>query len=144
LILGLNCINDFRKGYKKKDKIEVALTLPKYIDAGAYQDTLHLIESPPSLKIPTSAKRVSGPVGMSYVIAAHHVHSQFTDEEMQEALQRFLKRKICEMVGKGYYEDLAHWLKIAYFNETENPLAPKQALLKMYDYLIDVEYPGDA
>jgi len=126
----------------KKDKVSIALAISAYIDAFAYEATLELIESTPGLKQPSSAKRVSGPAGMSYIIAAHHVRDEYSADEVQAALQKFLQRKMCEWVH-GHYSTLARWLKIAYFNESETPLTPKETLLKAYDYLLDAEYPGD-
>lgn len=124
------------------DKTETSYLLSEYIDARAYKKALALFEATPGTIKPPSAGQAKTEGQMSYAIAAMRERGEFTIEEVSDALEKFFRRTIGVMLREGQSPAVARWMKIAYFNETSNPLEPEAALLKCYDFLPGVEFPG--
>ena len=75
---------------------------------------------------------------MSYVIARHRLGLQYTSDEIQDALDRFLKRNVPKWCDGGQVQTLARWMKIAFWKPGDDPVA---TLLKCYDYLPGLSPP---
>ncbi len=119
---------------KRKDKIGVSLGILTYVNAGAFERTLEIIESTPRLALPTSLT-ARNEAQMAYILSRHHLGLQYSPSEVHTATTRFLKRNIDTWLSNGHSDRAAEWLKIIYWNDSDRALSPKQVLMKAYDYL---------
>lgn len=120
------------------NKYEVQLTLPKYLDAEAYDTLFHRFAAV-GLKVPKSLPRIKGEGTMAYVLARHRLGLEYSDEEVDKALHSFLKRNVrSEWIERGGYTTAARWMKIAFWKPGDDPVA---TFLKCYDYLGDFDPP---
>ncbi len=121
-----------------KDKYEVQLTLPLYLEAEAYDALFHRFAAA-ELKVPASLPRIRPEGTMSYVLARHRLGLEYTDDEVVRSLRSFLKRNVfSEWLSRGQYDTAARWMKIAHWKPGDDPIA---TLLKCYDYMDQFETP---
>ncbi len=140
----VGCWESYNAEHPDFDKAETSIVLPEYIDARAYKEALAFFDTTPGMNKPASPARVKTEGQMSYVIAAMHERKEYTFEEVTGALGKFLKRSAARLLADGQSAAVARWMKIAHFNEVSHPLPAEEALLKVYDYLPNVEFPGYA
>jgi hypothetical protein len=121
----------------RPDKSEVQLTLTAYLDAEEYETLVKRFEAT-GLKAPRNLRQIQGEGTMSYVIARHRLGLQYTSDDIQDALDRFLKRNVPKWCDGGHVQTLARWMKIAFWKPGDDPIA---TLLKCYDYLPGIGPP---
>ncbi len=119
---------------KRKDKIGISLGILTYVNAGAFERTIEILESTPRLALPTSLT-ARNEAQMAYILSRHHLGLQYSPSEVHTATTRFLKRNIDTWLSNGHSDRAAEWLKIIYWNDSDRALSPKQVLMKAYDYL---------
>jgi hypothetical protein len=117
-----------------KDKIEVSLVLPTYINARAFERTLEIF-AVARIPEPKSLEGIRNGAQMSYVLARHRMGLDYTADEVDGALKRFLMRHMDKWLGDGHAVQAAEWMKIAYWDPHEAEMSPKEAILKCYDHL---------
>lgn len=117
-----------------KDKTNISMVMPHYVDAGAYQHALDLFHGA-SLKPAASLSQIKTEGQMCYVICRHVLGHEYSAEEVAAGLKRFLNRAVNYWLLDGIWDRAAEWMKIVHWNGHEPELTAKQALLKCYDYL---------
>jgi hypothetical protein len=120
-----------------KDKSEVSFVLKNYADAGAYVRAIEIFDAVPGFAPPESLSKIRSEGQMVYILAQHHVHGQFTKNEVADAGEKFLKRNVEQFLGNGRYIDAVQWLKILHWNDTDRTVSPIDIVMKCYDYLPD-------
>jgi hypothetical protein len=122
----------------ESQKTEVQLTLPHYLDAEEYDVLFQRFEEA-GLKAPKNLRNIKGEGTMSYVLARHRLGLEYSADEVQAALNSFLKRNVrAAWLDRGLYTDVALWMKIAFWKPGDDPI---ETLLRCYDYLPDFERP---
>jgi hypothetical protein len=126
---------------KSIDKVNVQLSLAPYIEAKRYETIIHRYESS-RLTPPKNIRRIQGEGTMCYVMARQRLGLDYTTEEVEAALNTFIKRRIGDWM-EGLYTTAARWMKIAHWKPGDDPIA---TILRVYDYLPELEppkYPPD-
>ena len=121
------------KWYQTKnivDRGEVQLALVPYLEAEQF-DTLMARYESVGLTKPKSLRHIKGEGTMCYVLARHRLGLDYTDDEISQALQTFLKRCMEDWLF-GHYCTVARWMKIAHWKPGDDPIA---TVLRCYDYL---------
>jgi hypothetical protein len=119
-------------------KSEVQAALPYYLDAEEYETLMRRYESA-GLTRPATLRRIQGEGTMCYVIARHRLGLDYTPEEIEAAVDTFLKRRVLQWLGyDGAYRDAAHWMKLAFWKKGDDPIA---TVLRCYDYLPGLKPP---
>jgi len=117
---------------RKVMKIEIQLTLPRYLEAQEYIKLIERYEQA-GLKKPSNLRRIQGQGTMCYAIARQRLGLEYTAEEVADGLERFLKRRVPIWLGPdGNYDGVALWMKIAHWRPGDDPIA---TLLRCYTYL---------
>jgi hypothetical protein len=123
------------------DRVSVSLVLPHYISGNAYERALEVFAACPKLKPPEDLKKVRSEAQVCYVIARQRLGLEYSAEEVQEALAKFLTRNVdSSWLADGHSLRAAEWMKIAHWREGADPFA---TVLKAYDYLPDVTPPQE-
>jgi hypothetical protein len=119
-------------------KTEVQAALPHYLDAEEYETLMRRYEGA-GLTKPANLRRIQGEGTMCYVIARHRAGLDYTAEEIEAAVDTFLKRRVPQWLGyDGAYTDAAHWMKLAFWKKRDDPIA---TVLRCYDYLPGLKPP---
>jgi hypothetical protein len=127
--------------YVGNDRISVSLVLPHYVSGHAYERALEVFAACPKLQPADDLNKIRGEAQMCYVIARQRLGLEYSAEEVQEALAKFLKRHVdSSWLAKGHSLRAAEWMKIAHWREGADPFA---TVLKAYDYLPDVLPPQE-
>jgi hypothetical protein len=122
------------QGKHVRDKIEIGLTLPSYVDARAYAEALVRFDDA-GMKPPVSLTRVRSEAQMSYVLCRHYLTGECGRAEVDMAIRKFLKYNVNAWLTEGDYLRAAQWMKIAHWSGEETPLSARKAVLACYDYL---------
>ncbi len=70
---------------------------------------------------------------MCYVFCRQRLGQEFSSEEVDAALERFLMRNMdSTWLASGHYGRAAEWMKIAHWRAGDDPIA---TVLRCYDYL---------
>lgn len=117
-----------------RDKTNISLLLPNYVDAGAYREALELF-SGAKLKPAASLAQIRTEGQMCYVLCRHLLGEEYSAAEVAAGLRRFLDRAVNHWLLDGHWDRAAEWMKIVHWNGREHELTAVQALLKCYDYL---------
>ena len=120
------------------DDTEIQLTLPLYLEAQAYERVIEIFEQK-AIKPPKSLKHIRGEGTMSYVLARARQTHDHSAPELQDALDRFLRRQVRYWLGYGHYTNAARWMKIAFWQTGTDAVS---TLLRCYDYLPEFERPA--
>jgi hypothetical protein len=126
-----------------RDRAEVSLVLPVYVDAGLFERVLEIFQATPGLSPPTSSA-IQGEARMSYVVSRYRLGLQYTAAEFNAMTTKFLNRNVDAWLGEGHWSRAARWMKIIHWNGADPPITAKEALLKCYDYLPGRLPPGKA
>ncbi len=132
----------FIQGDIGRDKVEVSFILPNYVDAGRYDRALEIFENTPGLKKPIRPNQIRGEARMVYVMCRCKLGLEYTEEQMQVALNSFLNRNVNNWLVRGQAQRAAKWMKIAYWNDNRDRLTPGDAVLKCYDHLPHCQPPS--
>jgi hypothetical protein len=123
-----------------RDKIEASLVVPAYVSARALQRALEIIAMA-RIPEPKSLNGIRSEAQMSYALARHRLGLEFTSDEIDTALQRFLTRHMDKWLGDGHAVRAAEWMKIAYWDPSESRISPHDAILKCYQHLPNCTRP---
>lgn len=118
-----------------RDKIELSLSLPTYVDAGAFTRVLEIFAAVPALSAPRSLQAIRSEAQMAYVLSRHHLGRDYEPDAVQAALGAFLTKNMDKWLADGHFLRAAEWLKIAYWNGNETPPSPKEVLLMCYTHM---------
>lgn len=122
----------------KTAKWDIQLALTEFLEAGQYERIVERFEWAGAKK-PASLRHIRGEGSMCYVIARQRLGLEYTCEEVDAALETFLKRHVPEWLGwQGRAIDTARWMKLALWKKGDDPIA---TLLRAYDYLKDLKPP---
>jgi hypothetical protein len=124
-----------------KDKVNVSLLLPIYVDAGAYQKALQLFASS-GLTAPKSLGSVRNESQMAYVLCRYRLSEDFAETEVKLATCKFLNSNVDSWLTSGHFVRTAEWMKIVHWREGKSDISAKDALLKCYDHLSDCSRPS--
>jgi hypothetical protein len=117
-----------------KDKTEVGLTLPEYVDARAYDQALAMFHNA-GMKPPASLARVRSEAQMSYVLCRYQLREGYEQPEIEATIKRFLKGHVNTWLLDGQYTRAAEWMKIAHWSGEASAAGARDAVLHCYDYL---------
>ncbi len=118
------------QGKGNLNRTEMQLSLLPYLQSGQL-DTLMARYESVGLTKPKSLRHIKGEGTMCYVLARHRLGLDYTDDEISQALQTFLKRCMEDWLF-GHYCTVARWMKIAHWKPGDDPIA---TVLRCYDYL---------
>ncbi len=124
-----------------RDKREIGLTLPCYVDARAYTEALARFDYA-GMKPPASLARIRSEGQMSYVLCRHYLTGEYDRAEVDMAIRKFLKYNVNTWMDEGDYLRAAEWMKIAHWSGEETPLSARAAVLACYNYLAASPPPG--
>lgn len=125
----------------RNDKFGISLTLPDYLDAGEYVRALELFERTKGLKPPVNINRIGNEAGMVYVLSRFYLGLEYDEPEVKKALNTFLNRNVNIWLVRGHADRAALWMKIAYWNKSNEEISPREAIMKCYDHLPGVNPP---
>ncbi|HEY5411637.1 MAG TPA: hypothetical protein VIJ94_13025 [Caulobacteraceae bacterium] len=117
-----------------RNRIEVSLILPRYVDAGAYSLALARYAGA-GMQPPASLDRVVTEGQMCYVLCRFYLGQEYSADDVAKALKRFLNRAVNHWLLEGDFVRAAEWMKIVHWNGHQGELSAKDAVLKCYDYL---------
>lgn len=123
-----------------KDKVNVSLALPTYVDAGAYQRALELFASA-GLTAPNSRSSVKNEGQMAYLLCRHRLGENSTEAEVNSVTRKFLDVNVDAWLSNGHFIRTAEWMKIVYWQQGKAGVSAKEALLKSYDHLPEYRRP---
>ncbi len=119
-------------------KTEVQAALPGYLDAEEYETLMRRYEGA-GLTKPANLRRIQGEGTLCYVIARERLGLEYTTEEIEAAIDRFLNRRIPQWLGgDGHWTGAARWMKLAFWKKGDDPIA---TVLRCYDYLPGLKPP---
>ena len=125
----------------RNDKFGISLTLPDYLDAGEYVRALELFERTKGLKPPVNINKIGNEAGMVYVLSRFYLGLEYNEAEVKKALNTFLNRNVNTWLVRGHADRAALWMKIAYWNKSNEIISPREAVMKCYDHLPGVNPP---
>ncbi|HEX3725352.1 MAG TPA: hypothetical protein VHV08_03885 [Pirellulales bacterium] len=108
-----------------------------YLDAGEYETLMRRYEIA-GIKEPRQLGSIRGEGTMAYAMAQQRLGLKHTAEEVHGALDTFLKRNVDTWLGTGHSDTVARWMKIAFWQPPDDPIA---MLLRCYDYLPELDRP---
>jgi hypothetical protein len=117
-----------------KNKPEIGLTLPQYVDARAYDQALALFHNA-GMKPPASLARVRSEAQMSYVLCRYQLGEAYEQPEVETTIKRFLKGHVNTWLLDGQYLRAAEWMKIAHWSGEASAASARDTVLHCYDYL---------
>jgi hypothetical protein len=117
-----------------KNKTEVGLTLPEYVDARAYDQALAMFHNA-GMKPPASLARVRSEAQMSYVLCRYQLGEAYEQPEVETTIKRFLKGHVNTWLLDGQYLRAAEWMKIAHWSGEASAASARETVLACYDYL---------
>jgi hypothetical protein len=117
-----------------KDKANISLTLPTYVDAQVYRRALQIFMSS-GMSVPKSHTSIRNDGQMAYILCRHRLGEEFADTETALASRNFLVKNMDNWLARGHFAQAAEWMKIVYWRSGTAGLSAKAALLKCYDHL---------
>ncbi len=117
-----------------KNKPEVGLTLPEYVDARAYREALAMFHNA-GMKPQASLARIRSETQMSYVLCRYQLGEAYEQPEVETTIKRFLKGHVNTWLLDGQYLRAAEWMKIAHWSGEASAASAREAVLHCYDYL---------
>lgn len=106
-----------------------------YVMSGNYEACIKLLEGQTKFPVPENGStNVRSPRGMSYIVASHSLGGGWTHEELAKSYKSFFRRYMLECANGGQLEEIAQWMKLAFWREAGD-LSPEMALRKVMDYL---------
>jgi hypothetical protein len=123
------------------NKSEISLTLPKYVDASAYQEALERFAHA-HLSPPESLSSIRNEGQMCYALCRNKINGEYPSAELRSSIEIFLKRNVNSWLVDGHLLRAAEWMKIVHWREGAAGLSPKQAVLSCYAYLPGAKGPG--
>lgn len=131
------CEDHFLKNSKSgKDRVNVSMVLPAYLDAGAYHRGLQLFDSI-GFRIPSSYTSIRHEAPMTYILCRHLLGEDFLSTETESLTANFLNRSVENWLINGHFVRVAEWMKITYWNQRKEDRQAKQSLLKCLDHLTE-------
>jgi hypothetical protein len=118
-----------------RDRVNMSLTLPGYVNAGAYQEVLDWFARTPRSRSPKDLGCIRDEGQMSYVICRFRLGLEYSDSEVAFATDKFLTRNMDGWLGSGHLVSTAEWMKIIYWKDGKTGLSPRDAILKSYQHL---------
>ncbi len=126
---------------EKPDWESLDIILPQYLNARAVQLVCAVAEEN-GVKALQRRTGIRTPRVMAYVLAKAECSDDGVGEGEMDALRRLLGRTIGPVfLAKGWYDEAAIWLKIAYWNYADTKPSPKEVLMRAYDHMPDVAPP---
>jgi hypothetical protein len=116
-----------------KDSQQVALIAPTFVDAGAYGRILELVAD--RWVTPVTLNRLRNEAQVCFVIAQHEMHDMFSRDAVQDAISKFLAARVGQWLNDGHSVRVAHWMKIVHWQQGNNGITPKAALLNCHRYI---------
>jgi hypothetical protein len=116
---------------------DIQLALSEYLEAAEYETLVERFEQVGAKK-PASLRRIQGEGAMCYVIARQRLGLEYTVEEIEAAVNTFLKRHVRQWLAGGHWTRAARWMKIAFWKKGDDPIA---TVLRFYDYLPGLKRP---
>jgi len=117
------------------DPVNVSMSLPSFVDAGVYEQVLELVERTKKLKEPENINRIRSEGPMCLVIARHRLGQKYTEEEVANACAKFMSRSIGPWLWNGHYVRAAVWMKIIFWNCSDQEISARDTILKCLDYV---------
>ncbi len=117
-----------------RDKLNINLTLPSYVDAGAYREALERFHHA-GMTPPASLTRIRSEGAMSYVLCRHYLGEEYDAADIASVVTRFLKYNVNTWLTNGHYLRAAEWMKIAHWSGEASAASAWDAVLHCYDYL---------
>ena len=115
-----------------RDKENVPLLLPLYLEAEEYGAAIEHFDGARGLKLPRDAQKADRQAQVCYVLAKRRLGEAYQDVDERELMERFFKCRIEQMLCESQFTDVARWMKIAHWREGADPFA---TVLRCYDYL---------
>jgi hypothetical protein len=117
---------------------DIQYVLTDYLEAERYETLVERFLQAGAKK-PTNLRRVQGEGTLCYAIARQCLGLEYTADEIETAINTFLKRRIPQWLGgDGRWTGAARWMKLAFWNKGEDPIA---TVLRCYDYLPGLKPP---
>ncbi|MBI1336963.1 MAG: hypothetical protein GC164_08380 [Phycisphaera sp.] len=111
--------------------------------AGADQRGLAWYTRFPKFKPPTDPRRVRSKRAMAWVLMRHRSEGFWTGDQVRQAFRGFLPGLVVDAYENGYWEDLATWMKLAYWIPGQTTPSPSQILQSMYRYVDEQWWPKE-
>lgn len=124
-----------------RDRVSVSLTLPTYVDYGAYRRAIEIFMATPGYKPPAVPGRLYSEAAACHVIAEQRLSNGRLSDDGRDTIAKFLRRFVGQWLKDGQWRRAARWMKIVHWNEAPSALSPKQVVMKCYDYLRGVQPP---
>lgn len=118
---------------KGKDKIGISFALPEYLAIEAYEPALYVWQQSGKFEPPPALGKISSEANMCYVVANCRLGREYSADDEQVAMSRFLKRHVdTKWLARGHALRAACWMKIAYWQSGNDPI---ETIMKCYDFL---------
>jgi hypothetical protein len=114
------------------DKGNLTLLLPLFIEARACRDTITHFDATRGMAPPEGPQKATRQAQVCYVLAKRRLGEAYQDVDEVALLERFFKCHVDPMLAESQYKDVARWMKIAHWQEGDDPFA---TVLRCYDYL---------
>jgi hypothetical protein len=134
----LHDIDHLEEGW---DDVEVKLGLPLWLEAKEYARACDIFEGTPGVSKPANVHEIKDGGTLAYVICLHRLGREYTKEEVDIAVDRYLRQAVPDLLQRGQYPSVARWMKLCFWNGIETREAAWQALLRCYDFMPGVERP---
>jgi len=109
--------------------------------AGEDQRLLECLAQCRRFKPPDKAASVRARRAMAYVLARHRLEHFWSDDQVAHAWQVFLTMNVPWLLDNGPIQELALWMKLAFWDQAKPRPTPNEALLRVYDFLPGVPRP---
>lgn len=123
---------EYRLG-EGKDKIGISLSLPEYVALEAYEPALDVWQQCGKFQPPPAIEKITSEANMCYVVANHRLGREYSADDEQLALSRFLKRNVdAAWLARGHAMRVATWMKIAYWKPGDDPI---ETVMRCHEFL---------
>lgn len=116
------------------NKSEIGLTLPSYVDAGAYREALVRFFRAGFVP-PESLALARGEGHLSYIYCRHRLGEEYDAQEVDAVTKSFLNRQLNSWLASGHFLRAAEWLKISYWLGDESQSSAWSTVLRCSNFV---------
>ncbi len=114
---------------------DLGLVLPLYCEAREFARACEIFESVVENAGRQNPEDVRDEGSMAYVICLHRLGRAYSEEDLRNAAEGFLRRSVPDLLHRGHYPSVAQWMKLIFWDGVESQQAAWQSLLRCYDFL---------
>lgn len=117
------------------DTFSLGLGSLTFIEGQRYAEYLHWADANGKIPLGVAQSKIRGEASVCAAICQAKTTGHYNDADIAKIVQRLLDMRMNEWLTTGNEIRAARWLKLAYWQEGQAGLSPREVMLKAYDHL---------